>query len=389
MRKSLSKKDKDKSCSLNGSQSEESKESSGASKTEPTLSRSSSNAKSSPKIFHVSLGSKKRDSVSSPSPERAPPDRCVTSHFVPNFRRKYFSSYAMLVQVGRCQIPKIKKENPLGEDACYVSRDQRCLGVFDGVGQWFEAGVNPRLYAEALKAGTKLAYDKKQIKDPLEILDFAWHHAKETIGSSTACVVVLSSFLLTATNLGDSGFIIIRSGKVVFESKPQQVEWSTPYQIGTQSDMTPQTHGANYSFPLQGDDYIVMGTDGLFDNLSSTFIAKRLKLLTKDPTRLSIPQCDISPLGDTMKDITHATSLCQSLSIYVAQMAYHTSTDKDALTPWGIAAKKAGQTNFVGGKPDDITVIVARISLGRSSLEIQSGPLVKRSFHLNLHHHEL
>ncbi len=48
-----------------------------------------------------------------------------------------------------------------------------------------------------------------------------------------------------------------------------------------QSDMTPQTHGANYSFPLQGDDYIVMGTDGLFDNLSSTFIAKRLKLLTK------------------------------------------------------------------------------------------------------------
>ncbi len=32
-----------------------------------------------------------------------------------------------------------------------------------------------------------------------------------------------------------------------------------------------------------------------------------------------------------MKDITHATSLCQSLSIYVAQMAYHTSTDKDAV----------------------------------------------------------
>jgi len=59
-------------------------------------------------------------------------------------------------------------------------------------------------------------------------------------GSCTACVVALhreQSAIYTA-NLGDSGFRVVRAGKVVHRSQEQQHYFNTPFQLAVApSDM--------------------------------------------------------------------------------------------------------------------------------------------------------
>ena len=50
-------------------------------------------------------------------------------------------------------------------------------------------------------------------------------------GSCTACILVLEGNQLHVANLGDSGFLVVRNGKVVYKSEPQQVSFNYPYQL--------------------------------------------------------------------------------------------------------------------------------------------------------------
>ena len=59
-----------------------------------------------------------------------------------------------------------------------------------------------------------------------------WLHFR-ILGSCTACIVSLykqENTLYTA-NLGDSGFLVIRSGKVLHRSEEQQHYFNTPFQL--------------------------------------------------------------------------------------------------------------------------------------------------------------
>lgn len=42
--------------------------------------------------------------------------------------------------------------------------------------------------------------------------------------------------MLHSANLGDSGFMVIRGGKLIFESPSQQHSFNFPYQIGSYGD---------------------------------------------------------------------------------------------------------------------------------------------------------
>lgn len=55
-------------------------------------------------------------------------------------------------------------------------------------------------------------------------------------GSSTAVVLCVEGTQLLAANIGDSGFLIVRDGKLEFASPPQQHRFNFPYQIGTRGD---------------------------------------------------------------------------------------------------------------------------------------------------------
>lgn len=46
---------------------------------------------------------------------------------------------------------------------------------------------------------------------------------------------------LSAANLGDSGFMIIRSGRTIFKSPPQQHDFNFPYQLGSAGGDPPNT----------------------------------------------------------------------------------------------------------------------------------------------------
>lgn len=52
-------------------------------------------------------------------------------------------------------------------------------------------------------------------------------------GSTTACIVVLNRDLNTiyTANIGDSGFVVVRHGKIVHKSEEQQHYFNTPYQL--------------------------------------------------------------------------------------------------------------------------------------------------------------
>ena len=88
---------------------------------------------------------------------------------------------------------------------------------------------------------------------------------------------------------------------------------------------------------LIAGDIIVMGSDGLFDNVSDETILSEVLALTKAGKRSSII----------------AQRLCA--------VAFNNSVDKDALTPYCVAATEAFDMVYSGGKKDDITVLVAHV----------------------------
>ena len=51
------------------------------------------------------------------------------------------------------------------------------------------------------------------------------------VGSSTACVLVVHQERLYSANLGDSGFMIVRDGKVLTKSKEQVHYFNAPFQL--------------------------------------------------------------------------------------------------------------------------------------------------------------
>ncbi|EDO27712.1 predicted protein [Nematostella vectensis] len=166
-------------------------------------------------------------------------------------------------------------------------------------------------------------------------------------GSSTACIVVLDKRdkTLHSVNLGDSGFLVVRKGIVVHQSSEQQHYFNTPYQLaipppGQDGRVIQDSLDAaeSTSFNVEVDDLIVMGTDGLFDNLSTD------QILT-----------EIAELQDY--DAESIQSLADSLAMKARCLAFDPSYE----SPFAKQAKLRGLA-ITGGKPDDITVLVAVVS---------------------------
>lgn len=75
---------------------------------------------------------------------------------------------------------------------------------------------------------------------------------------------------MKTTNLGDSGYAIFRqknNGEIekIFRSKEQQYSFNFPYQCGTNCDLPYAAFDTEHSVAAR--DIVVMGTDGVFDNV--------------------------------------------------------------------------------------------------------------------------
>jgi protein phosphatase PTC7 len=241
------------------------------------------------------------------------------------------------LSVGISCIPHPAKVAKGGEDAYFISNDMKIVGVADGVGGWGDIGVDPALYSKSLMEGAKLAVEENALvtRDPVEIMNEAYQFSSYVQGSSTCCILVLDGTRLSGANLGDSGFMVVRGLEIIYRTKEQQHSFNFPYQIGTGSADKPE-HSQRIQVEVQPDDLVIVGTDGLWDNLFDDDIIDVLASAPSDPA---------------------------TIAQLIARQAHIVANDKDIISPFSKSARSNGYPLATGGKLDDITVLVARVVL--------------------------
>eukprot|EP00300_Choanocystis_sp_HF-7_P013359 c18266_g1_i2.p1 GENE.c18266_g1_i2~~c18266_g1_i2.p1 ORF type:complete len:278 (+),score=-10.43 c18266_g1_i2:76-909(+) len=177
-----------------------------------------------------------------------------------------------------------------GEDSFFIYKKDgksSCIGVCDGVGGWNAFGVNPAFIARQMCLNAH-AFAKEHNKlglpqNPQVLMAKAYEKIKNNneveAGSTTCCILSLDTSgrqpLIRSANLGDSGYIIIRNGEVVAYSDFQRVDLA-PMQLAIIPDRF-SSIGAIQTDPAQADmkehaveegDIIILASDGLWDNCS-------------------------------------------------------------------------------------------------------------------------
>lgn len=300
-------------------------------------------------------------------------------------------------------VPHPMKRSKGGEDAYFVQ--EGALGVFDGVGGWSSIGVDAGLYSKELARLTSSHMAANGGSSAVDALRLATKN-NHALGSSTACVVGLVGNRLVGINLGDSGLVVIRGWEIVYRTRDQQHYFNCPYQVGTDSVDTVDV-GAPIEFELQCGDCVVVGTDGLWDNVfskevvdivlehaipstmslsepdtphsdnnmsSSTTTSAASKAVIESSADSSKQDDDDCVMGsDCQEDDTSMISECTAIDDCeksartivksLADAAIRVANDDRAKSPFAVNAQNAGHS-FLGGKVDDITIIAAFVVEG-------------------------
>ncbi|XP_006824266.1 protein phosphatase PTC7 homolog, partial [Saccoglossus kowalevskii] len=111
--------------------------------------------------------------------------------------------------------------------------------VADGVGGWRDYGVDPSQFSSTLMKTCEriVKQGKFSVSSPTGVLSKSYKELLENkaplVGSSTACILIFDNqnHVVYTANLGDSGFLIVRHGKVVHRSEEQQHYFNTPFQL--------------------------------------------------------------------------------------------------------------------------------------------------------------
>lgn len=169
-----------------------------------------------------------------------------------------------------------------GEDSYFIHK--YALGVADGVGGWGEVGIDPSHFSRALTRGAEKAALVGE-RDALALMRAGYDAARGVRGSSTFCIVTLSdsNSSLVAANLGDSGFRLIRDSKIVFRSEEQQHSFNYPFQLATVDEGSSVDDAQYITLDVQHGDIVIVGSDGLFDNI---YDEKLLELTLQSTTSL-------------------------------------------------------------------------------------------------------
>ncbi|KAJ2901182.1 hypothetical protein IWW38_000147 [Coemansia aciculifera] len=304
-----------------------------------------------------------------------------------------------------------------GEDAFFHRSD--ALGIADGVGGW--AGVkdaDPSLFARRLMHHVSLEIQRYEDIDdemfshyydaaPVDILRRAYEFTLSEMealamrGSSTACVVVLRGDELRVANLGDCGLTVVRQGDMVYRTEEQQHSFNYPYQLGTESHSDRPSDAQVFRLKIQKGDVIIVGSDGVFDNLFDEDILEEvnqhlppamraegqpeLKYSTdslwyesqqpKDRLEAicqnSSPDKQVEAAPSSTAEVVAAAprlSLPQfhvdphAISLAIAKRAKLVSEDtRYSESPFQMRAMQEG-LYYQGGKRDDITVVVAVVT---------------------------
>ena len=172
---------------------------------------------------------------------------------------------------------------------------------------------------------------------PFIVLEGAENTLSED-GSTTVLLAHEDYEGLKIAQVGDSNLVIIRNNYIMFQTTSQQHSHDQPYQIGKDGKES-YDDARLYTVPVLKDDIIILGSDGLWDNL---YPSQAVQIISG-------------------MDITKPSMMAHSLAIN----AYNSSHDETLWSPFTQRAYEEGilaPTDFqdsLGGKPDDITVVVA------------------------------
>jgi len=223
-----------------------------------------------------------------------------------------------------------------GEDAVFTKG--RTFGVFDGVsGAEKQDGVP--LYSTTLAKKMRNLVGEKALStsDLTSLLTTAAEFAdKSATGASTALIASISDDgNLCILNVGDSYCYVIRDGKIFTKTKEIVHYFECPYQLSEDSPDRPKD-GTKLNIKVFSGDVILMGSDGVFDNLSDDLI---LQTVAAAPKRASMIARRIADLSRTI------------------------SLSNDSVTPFAKLAKRNGFQGYesgLGGKLDDVSCVVVR-----------------------------
>jgi len=254
-------------------------------------------------------------------------------------------------EVGCYQIPKFS----YGDDTYLISDNGKVIAVFDGIGGNYEFGINPRDYSYSLMTGCRIAVNDKHLTDPLQILEEGFQFASKVDGSSAAIVGYLEEtkddeMYFNVLNVGDSQFMVLRrnENKSGFISElKSEAQYDTkavtlsdlpcPMQLtGNEVRSEKPEVGIKYRAQIFDGDIIIMASDGLFDNLFDNEIIDIVNESYKEPVQ----------------------EIAKKLSV----AAYVNSINKTKISPFSQTFGKLIDYH-VGGKDDDITTVVMKISL--------------------------
>ena len=136
--------------------------------------------------------------------------------------------------------------------------------------------------------------------------------------------------------LGDSSFFVVSDGNMTLQPTEQEIEFNRPFQLGKLAGglvYAQEPHeGEKFGFNLEYEDMLVLGTDGLFDNLFENEIMDIITGMEGEP----------------------ASHIAESLAI--AAMDKGESMES---TPFEKTSREAGYSHK-GGKTDDTTIIVVK-----------------------------
>lgn len=259
------------------------------------------------------------------------------------------------------------------EDAHFL--DAGMLGVADGVGGWRALGVDSGLFAgelmrecqnQTLDGWSVALRDSTAVESCLKPVAEEALCRTQAYGSATLLLGALYSDMLELLNLGDSRAILIRfhdqMPEIVLATTPMQHSFNTPFQVckpltsASKAALLQASSPENfkqltrtlccrklindhvkeadvYKTRVKPGDLLVLGSDGLWDNLFEqeilTYVAE----------------------GYTAEEIARR----------LAKAAYMKSIGRGK-TPFEVEATLAyGSCAWRGGKEDDITVIAAWI----------------------------
>ncbi|CAN0897406.1 Probable protein phosphatase 2C 26 [Linum grandiflorum] len=240
--------------------------------------------------------------------------------------------------VGTHLIPHPNKVEKGGEDAFFVSSyGGGVCAIADGVSGWAKKNVDPALFSQELMANASCFLQDEEVDCDPQVLIRKAHAATSSIGSATAIVAMLErNGTLKVANVGDCGLKLIRGGQIVFSTTPQEHYFDCPYQLSSETVGQTYLDAMVSNVEVMEGDFVVMGSDGLFDNVFDHEIVSTIA---------------------RHKDVTDAAKLHSLDWSYESPYALEARSKGMEAPVW----KRILGMKLTGGKLDDITVIVGRV----------------------------